>query len=273
MSTQKMIPQVTSDLLHRYLLKAVLFLALRNRFTVKGTWRGERIVCVSFDCDTGKDMERIPSLLDKLEDMSVPSSFALVGDLARSHPETVKEVARKRHEIVNHTFSHPESIHPLSSADLKKEIESFQDFMMNAFCVRPQGFRAPHLMRTYNRDLFDLLKESQLYDSSYVGRGVSIIDGSVEIPLTLCPDHSLVCFDYWHHFQLPFVKCSLGRFMSLWDDLLTKESFVNVYLDPHLVSDPFLEGVFKAVPDGFEFCRMADVAARVRKHGDLVGNS
>lgn len=256
---------IANDFLHKYVLKAILPMVLHGRKIVEGTSTEERIVCISFDCDLDEDMERIPSLLDVLKNEEIHSSFPIVGNLANKYPIIINEILEKGHEIVNHSFSHPKSFGSIDSTKMKEEIESFQKLMISDFDYRPEGFRAPHLMRKYSRVLFRILKEEGLYDSSYVGRGIVKIDDVIEVALTSCPEHHQVCFDYWHHFQLPLLKSSFNKFLNLWELLLSKECLINVFLDPNLISDVFLKEMIRRVGEDFKFRKLKDVARLVCK--------
>jgi len=249
---------VTNSFLHKYALKAVLPFILRNRFIVEGEYVKQRAVCISFDCENVDDMKRIPSLSDKLKDNNIATSFALRGDLLFGQENIVKGMLKNRHEIINHTFSHPPIFRLMDAQKMRKEIESFQMAAKEKFGCRPEGFRAPHLMRKYNGTLFQILKENQLYDSSYIGWGVSSINGVVEIPLTSCPHHPQLCFDYAHHFQLP-LRSGLKKFFELWEYLLKRRKLVNIYLDPRLTSDAFLQEMLVRIPEDYRFCRVRDI--------------
>lgn len=251
---------ITRDFFHKYFLKTTLPIVLHNRFIVAGESIERRVVCISFDCEVDEDMERIPSLLDELKNKGIQTSFAISGNHANKYSVIIKEILEKGHEIINHSFSHPKNFGVIDENQMKKEIGSFQTLMMNRFRYTPAGFRSPHLMRKYRRAFFCILKENGLYDSSYVGFGISKIDGVVELPLTSCPDHPQVCFDYWHHFQLPIVKSSLTKFLDLWELLLNKEPLINIFFDPQHVSDSFLNEIFRRVHEDFKFLRLCDIA-------------
>jgi len=232
---------------------------LHDRFIVAGESTRRRVICISFDCEVDEDIGRIPSLLDELRNEGIQSSFAISGNHANKYSAIIKEILEKGHEIINHSFSHPKNFGSINENQMKKEIESFQTLMVDRFRYTPKGFRAPHLMRKYSRTLFNILKERGLYDSSYVGRGISKIDGVVELPLTPCPEHPQVCFDYWHHFQLPIIKSSFKNFFNLWELLLNREPFINIFLDPQFVSDSFLNEMVQRVHHDFKFLRLYDV--------------
>jgi len=252
--------RITNAFLHKYSLKVALPVILRDRFIVDGERDYGGVVCLSFDCDSAEDMQRTPSLLDLLKEREIPTSFALIGRLVQAHENVAKDVLKYGHEIVNHSSSHPQKFRVLSSAEIRKEVESFQNLMINSYGYRPKGFRAPHLMKSYSEALFHILHENSLYDTSYVGRGVSMIDGVVEIPLTACPDHRQVCFDYWHNFQFPFVSCGSKQFLKLWEQLVRTGDLISVYFDPRLVTGDFLQEIVQRVPENFRFCRLEDVA-------------
>ncbi len=226
---------------------------------VEGETSFNKIICISFDCDKDEDMERIPSLLDFLNNKNIKSSFAVFGDLAKKYPTIIKRMIDTDHEIINHSFSHPGNFSLLGKNEMKKEIELFQKFMVEKFNYRPKGFRVPHLMRKYREDLFCILKSLRLYDSSYIGRGILEINNVIEIPLTSCPDHPQVCFDYWHHFQLPLIKCTYKKFLFLWNYLLKKEFLINIFLDPHLITDNFLDEMIVRGTNSFKFYKLEDI--------------
>jgi hypothetical protein len=257
---------IISDFFHKYLLKAILPVVLYDREIVEGASTEERIVCISFDCDVDGDMERVPSLLDVLRNEGIHSSFAVVGNLANKYPIIVKEILEKGHEIVNHSFSHPKNFGSIGSTKMRKEIGSFQTFMISDFDYKPEGFRAPHLMREYSRALFRILKEEGLYDSSYVGHGILKIDDVVEVPLTSCPDHHQVCFDYWHHFQLPLLKSSFYKFLRLWELMLNKQTLINIFLDPHLIRDTLLRRMIQMGREGFTFRQLKEIVQKYENH-------
>jgi hypothetical protein len=256
-------PAITNDTVHKYLLKAALPVLLRDRYLVKGDWGCSKCACISFDCDTDEDMNATPSVLCRLRNSGILTSFAVVGNLAIKHPDVVRQIICGGHEVINHTVTHPKQFDNLQDADVKREIGEFQMLMSEEFGYRPKGFRAPHLMRRYNQAMFDSLRRNNLYDSSYVGDGASMINGALELALTACPDHPQVCFDYWHHFQLPLVRSSLKRFLELWECLIQKQRLINVFLDPGITSETFLNNMIGRASHDFTFFRLEEIAGLV----------
>lgn len=252
--------RITSDFMHLYFVRLVLRLTLHNRDLINGEWNGNKSICLSFDCDFPEDMEKIPSLLEVLNAEEINSSFALVGRLVNRYPTIVNKIIEEGHEVVNHSFSHPEDFARLGRKKMEMEITYFQELMIESFNYRPEGFRVPHVMRRFNKDLFDALKEADLYDSSYIGQGVSKIGGVVEVALTSCPEHPQLSFDFCNHFQLPFIRSSVNKFLKLWITLLNKEQIINIYFDPHTTSNRLLRKMIQiGKKKGFSFLRMVDI--------------
>jgi polysaccharide deacetylase family sporulation protein PdaB len=65
----------------------------------------EKRVALSFDAAWGA--EKTPLILDTLDRYGVKTTFFLVGFWIDEHPQVVKDIAARGHEIGNHTSSHP----------------------------------------------------------------------------------------------------------------------------------------------------------------------
>lgn len=57
--------------------------------------------------DDGPDICDTPVLLDLLERFGAKATFFLIGEKAERHPELVREIVRRGHEVADHTFLHP----------------------------------------------------------------------------------------------------------------------------------------------------------------------
>lgn len=57
--------------------------------------------------DDGPHPEHTPAILDILDRHGLKAIFFLIGDRAEQHPELVREIARRGHEVANHTQTHP----------------------------------------------------------------------------------------------------------------------------------------------------------------------
>jgi polysaccharide deacetylase family sporulation protein PdaB len=79
----------------------------------------ERKVAISFDAAWGA--EKTPEILDILDRYGVKTTFFLVGFWIDEHPDMVKEIAARGHEIGNHTANHPH-LNSLDKEDIKREL-------------------------------------------------------------------------------------------------------------------------------------------------------
>ncbi len=138
-------------------------------------------------------------LLDLLDRHHTKATFFVLGWVAERHPDLVREVFRRGHEIATHGYSHtlltymtPEEFH----ADLDRSLEVL------ARCVPApvQGFRAPSFSVTRKTWwALDILKSAGLrYDSSIFPVGFhpdygipdsrldahAVLDGFLEVPMS-----------------------------------------------------------------------------------------
>jgi len=264
--------KIKSDTLHSLFIRTISSLAFRRRDILDGSWNGEKCVCFSFDCDYEDDLKACRSIIELLQAQEVSTSFAIPGHLAKNFPEIVKEILKSRHEILNHTLSHFPNFRDMSSNDIRSEVEGFQEFMMQTYNYLPRGFRTPHGLRKKKPELFEILKENGMYDSSILGYGVTNINGMWEIPLTPCPEHPSMAFDSYHHFRFPLVSSSEKKVLRLWTLMLQKNAFINIFLDPIDLADKnrlrLLEQIIgKAKDSGFTFDQMGRLYEKLNNGG------
>ncbi len=89
--------------------------------------------------DDGPDQADTPRILDLLEKHHARATFFLIGERAHRHPDLVREIARRGHEIGHHTRSHPsDGLWRHSPAQLAREL----DVNFGAG-LQPTRFRAP----------------------------------------------------------------------------------------------------------------------------------
>lgn len=95
--------------------------------------------------DDGPHPEHTPVFLDLLDRHGIKAIFFLIGDRAAAHPELVREIVRRGHEIGNHTQTHPaQRFWSLRPAALWQEILDCQR-TLTAICPEhpPRFFRPP----------------------------------------------------------------------------------------------------------------------------------
>ncbi len=87
--------------------------------------------------------EATQQVLDLLDTFQVKATFFIVGEVAERHPDLVRKIVQKKHEIGCHGFSH----HPLWKLDedlFRQEMRRFHSVMEDILGkVHIKGFRAP----------------------------------------------------------------------------------------------------------------------------------
>ena len=87
-----------------------------------------------------KGLPRVLHLLDKY---GVKATFNICGYIAETYPETVREIAAKRHDVAVHGFLH-EDFTKLSREEASTTLDRAMRALEDACGVKPAGFRAPY---------------------------------------------------------------------------------------------------------------------------------
>lgn len=169
---------------------------------------------VSFDVDFREDVLALERLLEQLEALSLKASFAVVGDWVREYPREHLALVEARHEIVNHTLSHPDNeeldperhFHLLPPEVLEEQVRGGHEVIVETLGVVPQGFRAPHFGHQHTEAVYPILRDlGYVYSSSTLaprspssGWPHPVGGGLWEFPVTVCPRHPFSSFDTWH---------------------------------------------------------------------------
>lgn len=91
---------------------------------------GKMLVALTFD--DGPSAETTPRLLDILYQKDVPSTFFMLGSMARNNPDLVKRAVSEGHEVASHTMYHQNLIRISASAiesDLAESKAVFNDIL------------------------------------------------------------------------------------------------------------------------------------------------
>jgi len=95
--------------------------------------------------DDGPHPQHTPAILDVLDRHQIKALFFLVGERAAQHPQLVREIVARGHEIGNHTQTHPATTFwMLRPVRLWREIAGCQE-TLTALCPEqpPRFFRPP----------------------------------------------------------------------------------------------------------------------------------
>lgn len=219
-------------------------------------WPGKRAcLTLSFDCDYEEDVKALPQIVNILERYKIVVAFACVGKWVEKFPEIHRNLLAKGHEIINHSYSHPDNeqldperrFNELSTLQKNEQIAECHKVCKEILGYEPIGFRTPHFGRLFSQEDYYILKElGYIYSSSTVaietpenGQPFLTKNGILEFPLSTCPRHPFSVFDSWHTTSKrapASVHRSSGEFLKLFRQLIDlaikTHSYINVYFDP-----------------------------------------
>ena len=114
--------------------------AANSKFVTKGS-TSSKVVALTFD--DGSDGTNIQKILDILSTNHIKATFFLTGSGAQNHPQAIKNIAAKGHQIGNHSYSHPDFT-GLSAAQMKSQLDRTETTIKNITGKSTKPiFRAP----------------------------------------------------------------------------------------------------------------------------------
>ena len=224
----------------------------------KKLW-GERKACltISFDCDYPEDVIALPKIAEMMKPYPFKASFAAVGHWIEDYPREHEAVLRAGHEILNHTYSHPDNelLNPgrkfvsISREEKLEEVVRCHEICESVLGYSPIGFRIPHFKNLFTPDIYQILKDigykysSSTWLTNTCSHGLPFKGdcGIIEFPLSTCPSHPFTVFDTWHSLNAKRwshrikhrgAKQYLDLFKLLIRYAKETESYINIYLDP-----------------------------------------
>ncbi|WP_114570623.1 LysM peptidoglycan-binding domain-containing protein [Exiguobacterium flavidum] len=93
--------------------------AAASIFVTKGSTTS-KVVALTFD--DGADGANIAKILSILSTNSVKATFFLTGTGMKNHPQSIKNIAAKGHQIGNHSYTHPDFT-KLTATQMKSELD------------------------------------------------------------------------------------------------------------------------------------------------------
>lgn len=118
----------------------------------------EKKVAISFDAAWG--IEHTENILDALDKYDVKTTFFLVEFWARKHPDMVKAIHDRGHEIGNHSATHPK-MSTLNESKIIDELKKTENVIKEITGERTILFRPP--FGDYNNRLIRTCKENNYY--------------------------------------------------------------------------------------------------------------
>lgn len=114
-----------------------------TRLPAAAAGRGE----IALTFDDGPEPEVTPRLLDLLDRAGARVSFFCIGRRVAAHPGLAAEIARRGHQLENHTWSHPYTFTCYPPPAQRREIRRTQEAIAEAAGRAPLWFRAPAGLR------------------------------------------------------------------------------------------------------------------------------
>lgn len=123
----------------------------------------EKVVALTFD--DGPDVPYTQQILDVLDKYHVKATFFVIGSCAKAHPELLKQIIAKGHDIGNHSWNH-EFMKHWSVEKVKKGIIDTDAVIKKAGYQKDIPFRGPFGINTDNmaNALQQLNKKHVLFD-------------------------------------------------------------------------------------------------------------
>src|SRR4051812_38632375 len=104
---------------------------------------------VALTIDDGPDPLVTPQVLDLLDRLDCKATFFCIGELVLAHSDIAREIARRGHQIENHTHHHVMYFSLFGPKRIRQEIEQAQEAISAAAGVRARFFRAPAGLRNF----------------------------------------------------------------------------------------------------------------------------
>ena len=131
----------------------------------------------------------LPRILDLLDSYAIPATFFVPGIVAEMHPDKVRGIHAKGHEIAHHGYTHDNPI-DLSYEEEWEQVAKGIAAIEEVVGIRPKGYRSPAWALSNNSiDIFKaqgLEWEASLMGDDFRFYRVGIEDGSpglVAIPI------------------------------------------------------------------------------------------
>lgn len=107
----------------------------------------------------------VPRFLELLDRRRARATFFLIASEAAPHPESVREIVSRGHEVACHSLTHPVPFTALSDEQLDREVRESKEVLEAVGQTEVIGFRAPSFGMDA-RVLSRLVRAGYLYDAS-----------------------------------------------------------------------------------------------------------
>lgn len=164
--------------LHGGLLTVLLWGTLRGSSRLFGPLIRECDSGIWLTLDDGPCPNDTPAILDLLDRHDAKATFFVIGEKAARHPDLIREIRRRGHQIGNHTWSHPQaSFWCYGPFRTYREIIRCQRTLTEILGEAPKVFRAP--VGHHNLFVHPILRREGLELIGWNSRGFDAVDCSL----------------------------------------------------------------------------------------------
>jgi hypothetical protein len=223
------------------------------------------VFLLSFDCDTELDIEVLPEVVAKLQEIGIKPVLAVPGELIEKGQDVYKQFAASGIEFINHGYvqhTHlqlPERIyrsnffyHKLSREQISQDINKGHEAICKYLEITPTGFRTPHFgsfQKSSELQFLWKLLENMGYEFSSsttprggIKKGPLWKERILELPVTGCPSWPTKVLDSWGFGFAPMRSVEKADYISQIEKLLKdveagRNIVINIYADPSQVYD------------------------------------
>jgi peptidoglycan/xylan/chitin deacetylase (PgdA/CDA1 family) len=103
--------------------------------------KGARGVALTFD--DGPDPESTKKTLDALDAAGAKATFFVIGKKAEAHPETVREILERGHQVALHSYAHDRLFALRGARTWKKDLKKGARVLEEITGTKPKLFRPP----------------------------------------------------------------------------------------------------------------------------------
>lgn len=111
-----------------------------NRIISLSISNNKKLAALTFDDGPSSKTIEIVDLLNKYK---IKATFYLLGERVTYFPDEVMYIVRNKHEIGNHSYSHPD-FKKISRSEGLREIEKTQNIIYDLTKIYPKTFRFPY---------------------------------------------------------------------------------------------------------------------------------
>ena len=154
-------------------------------------------------------------LLDLLDDVptQVHATFFILGWIAERHPDLVREIQKRGHEVASHGFAH-HLCYNQTPEELRQDLSKSKQLLEDLIGAEVTGYRAPSF--SINNEAIKIVQNvGYLYDSSYNSYSGHGRYGSLTLPKTQKQNLPMYTLSSTFH-EIPVSNLSIGEKIIPW---------------------------------------------------------